>query len=109
VNGEKGGGRNNTGEGILQPPTNTPGRKKRAKRNTGSIRSRKERRQRIDRWTQQGITIGSINMNGFSLFKTFLLIIKHNLDVICIQEMWLPQATIQPKIPGYTLLEQRRE
>jgi exonuclease III len=48
-------------------------------------------------------------MNGFSLFKTFLLIVKHNLDIICIQEMWLPQTKIEPKIPGYHILEQRRE
>jgi exonuclease III len=47
-------------------------------------------------------------MNGFSLFKTFLLIIKHNLDIICVQEMWLPQSNIEPKIPGYNLIEQRR-
>jgi exonuclease III len=48
-------------------------------------------------------------MNGYSLFKAYLLIIKHNLDVICIQEMWLPPSAIQPHIPGYHLLEERRE
>jgi exonuclease III len=48
-------------------------------------------------------------MNGFSLFKAFLLIVKHQLDVICIQETWLPPAKIIPQIPGYNIIEQRRE
>jgi exonuclease III len=48
-------------------------------------------------------------MNGYSLFKAYLLIVKHSLDVICIQETWIPPSAIKPHIPGYQLIEERRE
>jgi exonuclease III len=47
-------------------------------------------------------------MNGFSYFKAFLVLIKHDLDVLCVQEMWMPKSKASPEIPGYKLLEQRR-
>lgn len=52
--------------------------------------------------------MGSVNVAGFSMFKLFLMLEMHAFDVLCMQEMWLPPATIAPLVPGYYVYEQRR-
>ena len=77
-------------------------------RTNGSARRRKKQKEKINRWTNQGLALGSINIAGMSLFKLFLLLEEHQLDILCIQETWLPPSTCLPTIPGYVLYEQRR-
>ena len=33
----------------------------------------------------------------------------HTLDVLCIQETWLPKSTVKLDIPGYLTYEERRD
>jgi hypothetical protein len=77
--------------------------KKKTKRNrtNGSARQRKTKTDRINRWQQAGINIGSINIAGVSLYKIFMLLESHTLDVLCLQETWLPESTVPLNIPGY--------
>lgn len=44
-------------------------------------------------------------MAGFSLYKLFMLLELHEFDILCMQEMWLPPASVTPIIPGYILYE----
>ena len=68
------------------------------------------RRANRQRWANQGIKVGSINIAGLSYFKLFLLLEVHNFDVLCLQETWLVGEHIEPfDIPGYSIYEQRRE
>ena len=53
--------------------------------------------------------MGSINIAGMSLFKLFMLLEQHQLDVLCVQETWLPPSTCLPLIPGFVVHEQRRQ
>lgn len=48
-------------------------------------------------------------MEGFSFFKLYLVLVKYNLDVVCVQEMWLSEKASSPNIPGYRVFEHRRE
>lgn len=42
------------------------------------------------------------------MYKLFLVLEQHKVDVLCLQETWLTQTAITPSIGGYTLLEHRR-
>lgn len=53
--------------------------------------------------------MGSINIAGFSYLKAFLVLVKYDFDVVCVQEMWIGPHAKAPSIPGYNLVEQRRE
>ena len=55
-----------------------------------------------------GLQFGSINIAGLSLFKLFMVLETHVLDVLCVQETWLNTSTSLPSIPGYVIYEQRR-
>ena len=63
----------------------------------------------MHRWHVQGLNIGSQNMGGLTDFKLFLVLEMHDLDVVCLQETWLPKDAAIPAIPGYQLVEQRRQ
>ncbi len=67
----------------------------------GSKRARKAKKERMSRWGECGLSVGSVNMAGFSLFKLFLLLEQYALDVLCVQEMWLPPSAIAPSIPNF--------
>ena len=53
--------------------------------------------------------MGSFNCQGISLFKIKTILDMHTLDVLCIQETWLPQSTVKLDIPGYLTYEKRRD
>ena len=53
--------------------------------------------------------MGSFNCQGISLFKTKTILDMHTLDMLCIQETWLPQSTVKLDIPGYLTYEERRD
>jgi hypothetical protein len=74
-----------------------------AKRNrtNGSARKRKIKTERMNRWQHSGINMGSINIAGVSLYKIFMLLEMHTLDVLCLQETWLTESTVPLNIPGY--------
>jgi exonuclease III len=55
-----------------------------------------------------GLTVGSWNCAGASLFKLKLLLDTHTLDILCLQETWLPQSSVKLDIPGYLVYEERR-
>ena len=52
--------------------------------------------------------IGSVNCQGISLFKIKTILDMHTLDVLCVQETWLPKSDIKLDIPGYQVFEERR-
>ena len=54
------------------------------KRTNGSARKKKKKTERIHRWENTGINIGSINIAGISLLKIYMLTELHLLDVLCI-------------------------
>ena len=85
-------------------------REAKGKRTNGSRRKKQKRRANRLRWASEGVKIGCINVAGLTYFKVFLLLEIYNFDVLCFQETWL-KSEISPnlQIPGYTLLEQRRE
>jgi exonuclease III len=62
----------------------------------------------MHRWESTGLMVGSINIRGASLFKLFLILEQHTLDVLCIQETWLAQSTVQLQVPGFVVYEERR-
>jgi hypothetical protein len=53
-------------------------------RTNGSARMKKEKTIRLNRWAKMGINIGSINIAGISMFKLFMLLEAHTLDVLCL-------------------------
>jgi exonuclease III len=63
---------------------------------------------RNTRWQAEGMTVGSFNCQGVSLFKIKTILDAHTLDVLCIQETWLPKSNIKLDIPGYLVYEERR-
>ena len=85
------------------------GHKQSRKRNTGSRRQRRKRQIRISRWQQEGITIGTLNIGGLTYFKLYLLMEFHELDILCLQETWILDHAPPPSIPGYQLVESRRQ
>ncbi len=42
------------------------------------------------------------------MFKLFLLLEMHTIDVLCVQETWLPPSNVALQVPGYNVYEQRR-
>jgi hypothetical protein len=62
---------------------------KQGKRTNGSARVRKQKGERLVRWESSGFNVGCINIAGISLFKLYLLLETHKLDVLCVQETWL--------------------
>lgn len=60
------------------------------------------------KWAQAGITVGNVNLGGYSDFKIFLLMEYMQVDVLCMQETWLSPEASTIYIPGYTCYEQRR-
>ena len=58
--------------------------KKGRKRTNGSARKKKKKTERMTRWENMGINIGSINIAGISLLKIYMLTELHLLDVLCI-------------------------
>jgi hypothetical protein len=57
--------------------------KKKQKRTNGSARLRKTKTDRIQRWAAQGITVGSINVAGVSLFKLHMILETNAIDILC--------------------------
>ncbi len=53
--------------------------------------------------------MGNINIAGISLFKLYMILHTHTLDVLCVQETWLNPSTVKLDIPGYQVYEQRRD
>ena len=53
--------------------------------------------------------MGSFNCQGISNFKIKTILDIHTLDVLCIQETWLPQSHVKLDIPGYLTYEERRD
>ena len=45
---------------------------------------KKEKNIRLNRWAKTGINIGSINIAGISMFKLFMLLEAHKIDVLCL-------------------------
>jgi hypothetical protein len=58
--------------------------KKKQKRTNGSARLRKTKTDRIQRWATQGISVGSINVAGVSLFKLHMILETNAIDILCI-------------------------
>ena len=54
------------------------------------------------------MSVCSANVAGVSYFKLFLLLERHNLDIICLQELWLPASRAALQVPGYHVYEHRR-
>jgi exonuclease III len=52
--------------------------------------------------------VGSFNCAGISYFKLKTILETHTLDVLCVQETWLPKSPVQLDIPGYLVYEERR-
>jgi exonuclease III len=65
--------------------------------------------ERLLRWKNEGMSIGSINIAGISNIKIYMLLEVHNLDILCIQETWLTSSTVKLDIPGYQVYEERRQ
>jgi exonuclease III len=55
------------------------------------------------------LAVGSFNCQGVSHFKIKTILDMHTLDVLCIQETWLPKSAVKLDIPGYLTYEERRE
>jgi hypothetical protein len=53
-------------------------------RTNGSARMKKEKNIRLNRWAKTGINIGSVNIAGISMFKLFMLLEAHKIDVLCL-------------------------
>jgi exonuclease III len=47
------------------------------------------------------LNVGSINIAGISMFKVFMLLEAHTIDVLCVQETWLTESAVPLNIPGY--------
>ena len=60
------------------------------------------------RWQTEGLTVGSFNCAGVSLFKLKVILDTHPVDVLCIQETWLQPSSAKLDIPGYLVYEERR-
>jgi hypothetical protein len=58
--------------------------KQKRKRTNGSARQKKQKLERMTRWENTGINVGSINIAGISLLKIYMLTELHNIDVLCI-------------------------
>ena len=56
----------------------------------------------------EGLTVGSFNCAGASLFKLKMILDTHTLDVLCVQETWLQPSSVKLDIPGYLVYEERR-
>jgi exonuclease III len=52
--------------------------------------------------------VGSINIAGLSLFKLYMILKTHTIDILCVQETWLKPSTEKIDIPGYQFFEERR-
>jgi exonuclease III len=79
------------------------------KRTNGSARLRKAKLARNVRWQNEGLTVGSFNCQGISLYKIKTILDTHTLDVLCVQETWLPKSEVKLDIPGYQVYEERRD
>jgi hypothetical protein len=75
------------------------------KRTNGSARLKKNKTDRLQRWKTQGITVGSINIAGVSLFKLHMILESNPIDILCLQETWLPASTVKLEVPGYQVVE----
>ncbi len=53
--------------------------------------------------------MGKINIAEICLFKLYMILQTHTLDVLCVQETWLKPSTVKLDIPGYQVFEQRRD
>ena len=62
---------------------------------------------RNTRWQAEGMMVGSLNCQGVSLFKIKTVLDTNIIDVLCIQETWLPKSDITLDIPGYQVYEER--
>ena len=60
------------------------GRKARGKRSNGSVRVCRCKGQHLQRWEQRGIAVGSVNIAGVSMYKLFMLLEMHALDILCV-------------------------
>jgi hypothetical protein len=58
--------------------------RKKKNRTNGSARKKKEKSSRLNRWTNMGLNIGSINIAGISMFKLWMILETHVIDVLCI-------------------------
>jgi exonuclease III len=63
----------------------------------------------MERWHANGIKIGSVNIRGLTYMKLFLLFEQEEVDVLCVQETWIAEGTPSPTMPGYQVVEQRRQ
>ena len=77
------------------------GKNKTKKRTNGSARLRKNKSSRLNRWAITGINVGSLNIAGISMFKLWMILETHTLDVLCLQETWLTTSNVKLNIPGY--------
>jgi hypothetical protein len=57
---------------------------KKKKRTNGSARTRKDKSARLNRWTKTGLSIGSLNIAGLSMFKLWMILETHTIDVLCL-------------------------
>ena len=57
---------------------------KKKKRTNGSARVRKNKLSRIKRWEITGINVGSLNIAGISMFKLWMILETHTIDVLCL-------------------------
>jgi hypothetical protein len=48
-----------------------------------------------------GLNVGNLNIAGVSMFKLFMILETHTIDVLCLQETWLATSNVQLNIPGY--------
>jgi exonuclease III len=55
------------------------------------------------------VTIGSVNIRGLTYLKLLLLLEIEKFDVLCVQETWMAAGATAPAIPGYHVVEQRRQ
>lgn len=62
----------------------------------------------IQRWKEQGLRIGSMNVRGLTYLKLLLILEQEESDVLCLQETWIAEHSNPPQLQGYKLLEQRR-
>ena len=78
-------------------------------RTNGSRRRTQQPSQFMERWQSKGINIGSVNIRGLTFLKLFLLLEQEEVDVLCVQETWIAEGTPAPTMPGYQVVEQRRQ
>jgi Endonuclease/Exonuclease/phosphatase family len=78
-------------------------------RTNGSRRRTQQPSQYMERWHSKGIKIGSVNIRGLTFLKLFLLLEQEEVDVLCVQETWIAEGTRAPTMPGYQVVEQRRQ